>query len=132
MVVAAVAAVWGFVRAARVPTEFGPEGIVVRNRWRTYRIAWSNVAWFGNGTVHGGEGRHPWTWALAVGIASPPRSICCQSTMETKRFGMGEVRQAIQPFAIAHAIPERFEDPPTTVAPGTSWLYDKLNLGRKR
>jgi hypothetical protein len=45
---------------------------------------------------------------------------------------MVEVRKAIQPFAIAHEIPERFDDPRTTVAPGTSWLYDKLKLGRKR
>jgi hypothetical protein len=129
LVLFAVAASWGVVRAARVSTEFGPEGVVVRNPWRTTRIAWDNVAWFGNGTVHQGEAGN--SWALAIGIATPTRSICCHSTAPTKRCGMGEIKTAIQPLAAAHGIPERFNDSATTVAPGQTWLYDKLRLRRK-
>jgi hypothetical protein len=130
MVLFAVAALWGFIRAARVATEFGPEGVVVRNPWRTHRIAWGNVAWFGNGTVHRGEAG--FTWALAIGIATPTRAICCHSTAPTKRCGVGEIKEAIQAFAAAHAIPERFDDSATTVAPGQTWLYDRFRLRRKR
>jgi hypothetical protein len=112
-----------------VATEFGPEEIVVRNPWRTYRIAWSNVAWFGNGTVWQGGGG--FAWALAIGIATPAHAICCESTAPTKRFGMGEVKKAIHTFSVAYAVPERFDESRTAVAPGTSWLYDKLRLRGK-
>jgi hypothetical protein len=129
MVLAAVAAVWSFVRAARVATELSPEGIVVRNPWRTYRLSWNNVAWFGNGLVHHGEAG--FAWVLAIGRTTPARAVCCHSTAPTKRCSQTEIRAAIQPFALSHAVPERFDDSSVTVAPGLAWLYDKLRIRRK-
>jgi hypothetical protein len=129
MVVFAVVAVWSFVRAARVSTELSPEGVVVRNAWRTYRVAWDNVAWFGNGLVHQGEAGFAWT--LAIGRTTPARAICCRSTAPTKRCSKAEILEAIQPFALSHAVLERFDDSDVTVAPGQTWLYDKLRIRRK-
>src|SRR5262249_2103078 len=114
--ISVVVALWGFLRAARVATELSPEGVVVRNPWGTYRIDWSNVAWFGNGLVHHAEAG--FKWALAIGVATPSHTICCQSTAPTKRCSKFEIREAIQPFALSHAVPERFDDSSVTVAPG--------------
>jgi hypothetical protein len=129
MVPAAVVALLGFVRAARVATELSPEGVVVRNPWRTYRMSWNNVAWFGNGLLSQGEAG--FKWVLAIGRPTPARAVCCHSAAPTKRASQTEIRAAIQPFAVSHAVPERFDDSSVTVAPGLTWLYDKLRIRRK-
>jgi hypothetical protein len=127
--ISVVVALWGFLRAARVATVLSPEGVVVRNPWRTYRMGWNNVAWFGNGLVHQGEAG--FAWALAIGRTTPAPAVCCHSTAPTKRCSMTEIREAIQPFALSHAVPERFDDSSVTVAPGQTWLYDKLRIRGK-
>ena len=126
LVVCAASVLWSIWRGARLCTELGPSGIVVRNPYRTYRIGWEQVLWFGNGAWHAGEGEGGPDWVLAIGTSASKRAICCRSTTPTKRNSGLAIIETVQQIATAHAIPFRSARERAAVAPGLTWLYDKL------
>lgn len=68
---AALILVWGCFRALRLGVLIGDRGVVVRNFFRTYRLTWSQVTGFADGSArsYGDDGRALGYWALNVVIA---------------------------------------------------------------
>jgi hypothetical protein len=93
-------AVYLFWRAARLVVSFGPTGILVRNWYRTYRIAWADVVEFADGTVTAGEGGP--AWALAIRRRSSDRRRGCRAS--------SMARKAEQPAIVAaiHYVGQRY------------------------
>jgi hypothetical protein len=123
--VCVVPVVWNVWRGARLSTEFRPEGIVVRNPYRTYRIDWEQVSWFGNGRWTEGEGG--FVWVLAIGTDAPWGAICCRSTSAGRRDSDPSIVDAIRQVAVVHSIPDRFADEHSVLASGLlNRLHDKF------
>jgi hypothetical protein len=129
-IAAVIVGAWFFRRSARLSTVFTSEGIVVCNPFRTYRVDWGNVAWFGNGTFNQGEAGIQ--WVLAIGTTMPERTICCVSTVPRNRYpsDRASIMNVVQPLAASRGIPVRFDDPRSATAPGLTRLYSKLGLAR--
>lgn len=68
---AALILVWGCLRALRLGVLIDDRGVVVRNFFRTYRLTWSQVTGFADGSArnYGDDGSALGYWALNVVIA---------------------------------------------------------------
>jgi hypothetical protein len=86
-------AVWLFWRSARLLVSFGPGGVLVRNWYRTYRIAWSDVVQFADGTVSAGEGGP--VWALAIRMRTSDRRLGCRATSMARKVEQPAIVAAI-------------------------------------
>jgi hypothetical protein len=102
LVIAAALLVWGCARAWRIALRLGEGGVTVRNFYRTYRISWSKVSCFADGSVTRGE--HGRVWALDV-VLRDGRVVTASGTVGGKRDARPETLAAIGRAAERYVIP---------------------------
>ncbi len=69
--------IWGCVRGWRIGLRVDPDGVTVRNFFRTYRFSLAEVSCFTDGSALGGESQH-W-WALWV-VLRDGRTVTARGT----------------------------------------------------
>jgi hypothetical protein len=111
MALVAVAVIWGWGRAWRMGLHLGPQGVTVRNYFRTYRFGWPEVTSLvdGSAMVPGSAGLLPGAglacWALSV-HAADGRAVTATGTASPFN-ARPETLTAVRRAAECHGIAAR-------------------------